>query len=409
MGRFIDNVKNSTILLRRIILILALGANLGILFYFKYYNFFVSNLNSLTGIDISLKHIVLPIGISFFTFQGMSYILDIYMGKVQVQKKLLNVALYISLFPQLVAGPIVRYSDINKQIDERSVNVHKFAEGVKRFIIGLGKKVIIANSFAAVADRAFSTPSGDLSVAFAWIGAIAYAIQIYFDFSGYSDMAIGLGKMLGFDFLENFNYPYISKTVTEFWRRWHISLSSWFRDYVYIPLGGNRTGNVYVNLFTVFFLTGLWHGASWNFVIWGLWHGVFLIVERLGKNRGINLKLPVGIKWLYTMLIVVIGWVLFRASNFDAAVSYIGSMLGMHENMMVDNLSRLVIEENWLLFLCAVLASFSIISKLKKTLTHTLIIKFGYIITPILYIGLFILSISYTVTSTYNPFIYFNF
>lgn len=262
-------------------LLISIIVNLSILFYFKYYDFAVSNINGLFGTNIALKHIALPIGISFFTFQGMSYVLDVYMNKAEVQKNPLNIALYISLFPQLVAGPIVRYSDVNNQIACRKETVEDFAEGVKRFILGFGKKVIISDTLGMVADRVFDSNNYiNISVLLAWLGGISYMLQIYYDFSGYSDMAIGLGKMLGFKFNENFNYPYIASSVRDFWRRWHISLSTYFRDYVYIPLGGNRKGNVYVNLSIVFLLTGIWHGASWNFIIWGVWHGIFQLIER---------------------------------------------------------------------------------------------------------------------------------
>jgi alginate O-acetyltransferase complex protein AlgI len=269
---------------RRLVLVATLSVNLSLLIFNKYYDFFIYNVDSVFGLSIPLKNIVLPIGISFFTFQGISYIIDLYLGKIPLQKNLLKIALYISLFPQLVAGPIIRYIDIKEQIDSRTVDLERFAYGIKRFIIGLGKKVIIANSFAVWADYFFASNPSSLSVVGAWAGAISYALQIYFDFSGYSDMAIGLGKMFGFHFLENFNYPYISHSIQEFWRRWHISLSTWFKDYIYIPLGGNRSGSVYINLLIVFSLTGFWHGASWNFIVWGLWHGMFLIAERFFRT-----------------------------------------------------------------------------------------------------------------------------
>lgn len=410
MGRLIALVQGNTFLIKRFVLILAICANLSILFYYKYFDFFISNIKVLTGLEIPLRHIALPIGISFFTFQGMSYIFDLYMGKVEEQKNPLNIALYIALFPQLIAGPIVRYNDINQQLEHRICDFNKFGDGVKRFILGLGKKIIIANSFAIIADKAFSTPSSELSVTFAWIGVIAYAFQIYFDFSGYSDMAIGLGKMFGFEFLENFNYPYISKSITEFWRRWHISLSTWFRDYVYIPLGGNRRGNVYVNLFIVFLVTGLWHGASWNFILWGLWHGFFLIFERVVRKNNIKIHVPGPFKWLYMIIIVLLGWVLFRSTNIEAAFSYIKNMLGMQGNVAIDAMSGFIISEYWILFIFAILFSMPLAPKFKQVCSIYLIpSQIGKILTPVLYIGLFIISISYTLNSSYNPFIYFNF
>ena len=269
---------------RKSILFGGISLNLALLFYFKYFDFAIDSINKMFGSSFELFNIVLPIGISFFTFQGMSYIVDVYKGEVAVQKNPLKVALYITLFPQLIAGPIVRYKDIAAEIDDRSTSIDDFAAGAERFIIGLGKKAIIANTMAMCADSIWQNGAGNIQWITAWVGSIAYTLQIYFDFSGYSDMAIGLGRMFGFHFVENFNLPYISKSITEFWRRWHISLSTWFRDYVYIPLGGNRK-HVYRNLLIVFFLTGVWHGASWTFVVWGGYNGAFLLIERLRRNR----------------------------------------------------------------------------------------------------------------------------
>lgn len=408
LGLLIWYSKNKTIWFQRVFLILSLFVNLGILFYYKYYDFAIGNINSLFGSELSLRHIVLPIGISFFTFQGMSYVLDVYLGKSEVQKNPINVALYIALFPQLIAGPIVRYSDINKEIVSRRENIDDFASGVQRFTVGLAKKVILSNNFALLADYAFNMPSEQLEVGLAWLGAIAYTFQIYFDFSGYSDMAIGLGRMFGFHFLENFNYPYIAKSVTNFWRRWHISLSSWFRDYVYIPLGGNRTGNVYLHLLTVFFLTGLWHGASWNFVVWGLWHGMFLIVERLARNRNITVSLPSAVKWLYTMLVVVIGWVFFRAENLSAAVSYLQSMFGL--NSIAGQMTMYALQDYGVTFILGIICMLPILHKYKvwreKSDLHQ---RASYILEPLLCGILLLLGIAFTVSSAYNPFIYFNF
>ena len=408
LGLLIWYSKNKTIWFQRVFLILSLFVNLGILFYYKYYDFAIGNINSLFGSEVSLRHIVLPIGISFFTFQGMSYVLDVYLGKSEVQKNPINVALYIALFPQLIAGPIVRYSDINKEIVSRRENIDDFASGVQRFTVGLAKKVILSNNFALLADYAFNMPSEQLEVGLAWLGAIAYTFQIYFDFSGYSDMAIGLGRMFGFHFLENFNYPYIAQSVTNFWRRWHISLSSWFRDYVYIPLGGNRTGNVYLHLLTVFFLTGLWHGASWNFVVWGLWHGMFLIVERLARNRSTTVSLPSAVKWFYTMLVVVIGWVFFRAENLSAAVSYLQSMFGL--NSIAGQMTMYALQDYGVTFILGIICMLPILHKYKvwreKSDLHQ---RASYILEPLLCGILLLLGIAFTVSSAYNPFIYFNF
>ena len=382
---------------------------MGLLFYYKYYDFFIENVNGIFGLELPLKNIILPIGISFFTFQIMSYQFDLYLNKVKLQKNPLKLGLYIALFPQLIAGPIVRYSDIEQQIDNRTLSIDYFAEGLKRFIIGLGKKIIIANSFAVVADNIFAMQPSEMSIMLAWGGAIAYTLQIYFDFSGYSDMAIGLGYMLGFKFLENFNYPYIAKTIQDFWRRWHISLSSWFRDYVYIPLGGNRKGNVYVNLFIVFFVTGLWHGASWNFVLWGLWHGIFLVIERIIKNSKLNtIKLPYIITWAYTMVVVIIGWVMFRAVDMTYAYNYIKVMFGIGNNMFIEPLALKYMKEYLVIFIIAIILCTPSI----KIITNKLEIynkNFSYILQYVIFIFIFWISIIYTVTSTYNPFIYFNF
>ena len=405
-------LKNTQKILRRTALTITLLINIGILFYYKYFDFVITNINSAFKTNIPLHYIALPIGISFFTFQGISYVLDVYMGKTNVQKNPLHIALYIALFPQLIAGPIVRYSDIAYQIIARRESLGNFAYGVQRFAIGLSKKVILANALALLADKIFATASTNLGPGLAWLGALAYALQIYFDFSGYSDMAIGLGRMFGFHFLENFNYPYISSSIREFWRRWHISLSSWFRDYVYIPLGGNRNGNVYFHLLTVFFLTGLWHGASWNFIVWGLWHGFFLILERIMIIKNITLKIPVFLKWIYTMLIVLIGWVFFRTADLLSAVTYLKCMFGAggkdHGFLIY------IIQDYGIIFILAIICSLplktiwkrginSIFRERERELSILLFLE------PIFYSILLALGIICTVTSTYNPFIYFNF
>lgn len=408
LGLLIWKSKDAGKILRRMILLLALVVNLGILFYFKYYDFAVSNVNQLIGSELPLRHIVLPIGISFFTFQGMSYVLDVYMGKSDVQKNPLNVALYIALFPQLIAGPIVRYSDINEQIISRQENLDDFAEGVQRFTVGLAKKIILSNNFALLADSTFEMAPTDLGAGLAWLGALAYTFQIYFDFSGYSDMAIGLGRMFGFHFLENFNYPYISTSVTIFWRRWHISLSSWFRDYVYIPLGGNRKGNVYLHLLIVFFLTGLWHGASWNFVVWGFWHGFFLILERILRNHKVSIPVPCILKWLYTMLVVVIGWVFFRAADLSAAITYLQCMVGATAGY--KHAALCAWQDYGITFMLGIVCMLPIAKKYTQMRgTYVLWQRASRILEPLLCGGLFLIGIAYTVTSTYNPFIYFNF
>lgn len=343
IGLCVDPKRSPT--MRKTALILGIVANLGLLAFFKYANFFVNNVNYLLTYfnvaQIELSQIHLPIGISFFTFQSMSYVIDVYRRHVTPQKNLLNLGLYVSLFPQLIAGPIVRYESIASEIVKRSTSVRLFASGIRRFIIGLGKKMIIANTVAYPADQIFNLPSNELTISLAWLGIICYTLQIYFDFSGYSDMAIGLGRMFGFHFLENFRYPYISRSVTDFWRRWHISLSTWFRDYLYIPLGGNRISpkKTYFNLVTVFFLCGLWHGANWGFIIWGLYHGAFLAIERAGFRKVIEKAMPL-IQHLYAMVIVMIGWVFFRVAtgphNHDNLLAYglqyCGAMLGINSS-----------------------------------------------------------------------------
>jgi len=342
MGLWVDRAIQSQRTARMHLCIAIIG-NLGMLAVYKYADFVVETINALLaplGIaTLPFPGIRLPIGISFFTFQAMSYVIDVYRRETPAQKSFVNVALYVALFPQLIAGPIVRYHDVAKEIVKRIITREMFAEGVRRFILGLGKKMILANSIAFVADRIFGNlnaepplapvPLDQLTFWLAWLGVVCYTLQIYFDFSAYSDMAIGLGLMFGFRFLENFNYPYISQSITEFWRRWHISLSTWFRDYLYIPLGGNRGGpaKTYRNLIIVFFLCGLWHGASWTFVIWGLFHGLFLVLERLGLGR-----LLAGAwrptRHLFTLLVVVVGWVFFRAENLAQAGAFLGAMVG---------------------------------------------------------------------------------
>jgi alginate O-acetyltransferase complex protein AlgI len=321
---------------RKRVLIAGVVANLALLAYFKYANFIVDNINQVliangsSSIDWSPVH--LPLGISFFTFQAMSYLIDVYRGENQAQRNPVNVALYIALFPQLIAGPIVRYHDIAKQIRERVITLLLVNSGIQRFIYGLAKKVLIANPLGLVADQIFAISGGDLTTGLAWLGLVCYTLQIYFDFSGYSDMAIGLGRMLGFRFLENFNYPYISTSIREFWRRWHISLSSWFRDYLYIPLGGNRKGpaRTYVNLLIVFCLCGLWHGASWTFLIWGVFNGGFLALERTRIGSLLD-KLPRVLGHAYTLLVVMAGWVFFRTETLADASAYFRALAGLSE------------------------------------------------------------------------------
>ena len=311
---------------RQWILAIAVVINIGLLVVFKYLDMMVQTVNQLSGSEIPLVGLALPIGISFFTFQALSYVIDVYRREVEPQKNLWNMMLYISFFPQLIAGPIVKYHDIQEQIDNRNTDVKEIAEGLRRFIIGLSQKVLISNTMAVTADALFAAGAGELNILSVWIAAIAYMLQIYFDFSGYSDMAIGLGHMFGFRFLENFRYPYISANIQEFWRRWHISLSTWFKEYLYIPLGGNRKGKARtcLNKMIVFFSTGLWHGANWTFVLWGLWHGVFLLFEQVCPVK----KLPKVLAHIYALLVVCVGFVMFRADTFGQGMFMIGTMFG---------------------------------------------------------------------------------
>jgi alginate O-acetyltransferase complex protein AlgI len=396
-------------ILAKVLLVFAVACNLGVLFYFKYFDFTLNTVNIVFNTGLALRNIVLPIGISFFTFQGMSYVIDLYWQKVDVQKNPAKLAFYISFFPQLIAGPIVRYIDIEAQICNRTESVEKFVAGAQRFVIGLAKKVIIANNMGYVADLVFANPAVENTAATAWLGVICYAFQIYFDFSGYSDMAIGLGRMFGFEFLENFNYPYISKTVTEFWRRWHISLSSWFRDYVYIPLGGNRKGNVYVNLLIVFVLTGFWHGANFQFIAWGLWHGFFLIIERLFGERKAQNKKIIPLRYAMTMLIVVIGWVFFRSPGLRYAFKFLGIMFGVVQSENAGFIVKFYLSPKVIFLLCLAAAASTPVLNLSSDFFkahNTVILK---CIVPALVLVLFFVCMVFVTSSSYNPFIYFRF
>ncbi|MBR5773273.1 MAG: MBOAT family protein [Clostridia bacterium] len=407
-------VKRNDKWYQRLILTITAVVNLSVLFVFKYLMFTLENINSLFGSSITVPSITLPIGISFFTFQAMSYVIDVYRGHGEVQKNPLNVGLYVSFFPQLIAGPIVRYETIADQIQNRKETMEDFTEGICRFIVGLGKKMLLSNTMAIIADAAFAnklTEGGTISVSFAWLGAIAYTFQIFFDFSGYSDMAIGLGRMFGFHFLENFNYPYISTSVSEFWRRWHISLGTWFRDYVYIPLGGNRVkskGRLMLNLFVVWFLTGVWHGANWTFITWGLMYFVLLAFEKITrldkKGNGIIGKI---IKRIYTLFFVVIGWVIFRADNLGYAIEYIKSMLGLAGNALTEALFNLHFSENIVFLIAAIIFSMPVAKWLSGKISSKPAIH--ETLRAIALIFVLILSLSYVVKGTYNPFIYFNF
>lgn len=394
---------------RKFIFITLLLIDISILFFFKYYGFIISSIGSLFGIDLVIRDIPLPLGISFYTFQQISYIIDVYTKKTKVQKNLINFAAYITMFPQLIAGPIVKYNDIESQLKNRNENLTQFSSGVHRFIIGLGKKVLLANSIGAIWSEIKVIPLNEISILTSWIGIIAFALQIYFDFSGYSDMAIGLAKMFGFEFLENFNYPYISKSVTEFWRRWHISVGTWFREYLYIPLGGNKKGNLIQirNLFVVWFTTGLWHGASFNFIAWGIYFGVILFIEKIIFKNILN-KLPSFLCHIYTLILVLIGWVIFDMNTLSSAMEYISIMFGLSNNLVVDKLSLFILSNNIVILLIGIICSTTLLPNLFKKLRCSLK-KSNIFIIISMYLIIFILSISYLVGESFNPFLYFRF
>ena len=412
---------------RRLGLWLSLVGSLSLLFYYKYANFLFDSVRGFAEAfalpvseGLTLAQIALPIGISFYTFRGISYTLDIYWGRIHANRSFLDYGTYVAMFPHQIAGPIVRYADIAPELTDRTTTIEKFGVGAERFIIGLAKKVLIANTFAGMADTVFNAAPGSYDTPTAWIGIVAYSLQIYFDFSGYSDMAIGLGKMVGFDFKENFNYPYVAKSIQDFWRRWHISLSSWFRDYVYIPLGGNRAGKVrtYVNLLIVFLVTGLWHGASWNFIVWGLYHGAFQLIERFGLGRRLE-RGWAPLAHLYTLLVVMIGWVFFRAATLTDAVIYLRKMAGLDgvSSQLVaypptyfintETVGSLVIalvcctpvyhrfQTSWARFQLGIT---------KPAVRYTL--DSVYVLGLV---GLFVMAVMYLAADTYNPFIYFRF
>lgn len=388
---------------KRIFFVIAVTYNLGMLFIFKYLNFAVNTINQIAGMEIQIEEIALPIGISFYTFQVMSYVIDVYCGRVKAQRNFVNLALYIALFPQLIAGPIVRYTDIEKQVIQRTTTWENARIGVVRFMTGFSKKVLIADQLSVLVDTCFA--GNYPSIYTNWIGAVAYTLQIFFDFSGYSDMAIGLGKIFGFDFQENFNYPYIAQSIQEFWRRWHITLSSWFRDYVYIPLGGSRAGSVrtYVNYIIVFFMTGLWHGASFSFIVWGLFYVFFLIVERLGWNHILK-RLPRILRHMYAIFIIIIGWVFFRADTLTSAVYYIMGMFCFH-GKDAANFAYIMNRQIWFFMIAGILLS----------VPHPRIDKFfnrnmaTEITREILIVAIFIVAICYMVGSGFSPFLYFRF
>ncbi|MBQ1467450.1 MAG: MBOAT family protein [Solobacterium sp.] len=403
-GNFISRYRDTDRKRSRRYLTLCIIFNLLLLGFFKYWDFLAVNLNHLGLRAIHPLRLALPIGISFYTFQTMSYPIDLYRKETDPQKSIVSFGAYVTMFPQLIAGPIVRYTDIAKQLNERKITRDSFFQGVMRFLCGLAKKVLLANQIGLIHDEISVLPQGSQSVILAWLGILAFAFQIYFDFSGYSDMAIGLGKMLGFDFLENFQYPYISRSVTEFWRRWHMSLSFWFRDYVYIPLGGNRKGlkRQILNILIVWMLTGLWHGASWNFIFWGVFYGVILILEKLFLLDLLK-KCPAWITHLYTMFIVLIAWVFFAFTDFSAGLRYLGVMFGnapVFNGLTLDYLRNYIV----LFVLCAVAST-----PLFKDKLNILQNKKLAWAAPVLAVLCLLVCTAFIVDASYNPFLYFRF
>lgn len=410
--------KKSTKLL---VLWLGIAANLLMLFYFKYFNFAISIIQKLLQRSFSFAEVVLPIGISFFTFQSLSYVVDVYRGDVAVQKNPFKLGMYIALFPQLVAGPIVRYQDVAKEIDDRTVTLDDFAAGCRRFVIGLFKKIIIADTLAVTADAivAASYTASNLPIN-AWIGIVSYSLQLFFDFSGYSDMAIGLGRMFGFHFLENFDFPYISRSITEFWRRWHISLSSFFRDYVYIPLGGNRK-HVYLNVSIVFLLTGIWHGASYSFILWGIWHGMFNLAERWIRQRNagkpqkehtpIVAGLIAALQHAYTLLVVMIGWIFFRIPGLKNGLNYLLSLVGLHNDYSAAYLLPSYYLDRWTM--CVLVLGILMATPLPKQLVaaagRKLPVPVAAVIRDLALLAALLLCILQVASNTYSAFIYFQF
>jgi alginate O-acetyltransferase complex protein AlgI len=392
----------------KLFLILSLAVDLGFLAYFKYADFFISNFNAVTGLSVSLLNIALPVGISFYTFQILSYTVDVYRGDAKAQRNPINLATYIALFPQLIAGPIVRYSDIALQLDERKHSMEKIALGVRRFIIGLGKKILIADMFAGFCSTFMA--SNDKSVLFFWLYAIAYSLQIYFDFSGYSDMAIGLGKMFGFDFLENFNYPFISGSITEFWRRWHMSLGTWFRDYVYIPLGGNRVSKWrgIFNIFVVWMLTGFWHGASWNFVLWGLFFGILLLVEKLWLLK--YLKKAKVWNHFYVLPLILFSFVLFASVDLGDLATNLKGMIGLGGVPFISDETVYYLRSYAVIFILAIVGATPIVKKAVLAVQNNKIgAKILAVAEPIALAVLLLVMTGYLVDGSFSPFLYFRF
>lgn len=405
-GRLMDKHRENKKRLK-LMLVLSVVIDIGLLSVFKYTDFIITNVNAIFGANFDLLNIALPIGISFYTFQAMSYTIDVYRDDVRVQKNLIDFGMYITMFPQLIAGPIVRYADVQDQLAERSVTTADFSEGVMRFVVGLGKKVLLANQMGAVWSDIYAL-GGDVSALMAWTGAIAYTFQIYFDFSGYSDMAIGLGRMFGFKFPENFRYPYQSVSITDFWRRWHITLSTWFKEYLYIPLGGNRRGlaRQALNLLIVWSLTGFWHGAGWNFVMWGLYYFVILFIEKLFLLKALN-KLPKFFRHVYALVLIIIGWVIFASDDVSVLLPYLGSMFGA--NGAIDGMDVYTLLTKAVLLIICCIASTELPKRLFLSATGAMNEKAAFTIKSVMTIALLALSMILLIGDSYNPFLYFRF
>lgn len=405
----LENIHAGRLRLRALALGVFVAANLAVLFYFKYFNFVMDNLSALAGVEWAFRRIAMPLGISFYTFQGLSYLVDVYRGEIPAQRDLPTLALFISYFPQLVAGPILKYHDVCAEMESRRETLEHFAYGVRRFIMGFAKKVIVANSMAAVADSVFGESPDALNAVTAWGGAVAYSLQLYFDFSGYSDMAIGLGAMFGFHFLENFNYPYSSLSITEFWRRWHISLSTWFKEYLYIPLGGNRVSkarNIF-NLSVVFLVTGIWHGAEWTFVAWGVYHGAFILLEKLtGWHKRVDGVLMAVLHRAYLLLVVLFGWVLFRAESIGYAFDYVRNMFALLPTTPTRETAYYF--SNFSLFVMAAAVVLSV-GACGRLLAAAAASQWRQRIFDAWLIFLLVVSMSFLAGASYNPFIYFRF
>ena len=405
-GRLMDKHRENKKRLK-LMLVLSVVIDIGLLSVFKYTDFIITNVNAIFGANFDLLNIALPIGISFYTFQAMSYTIDVYRNDVRVQKNLIDFGMYITMFPQLIAGPIVRYADVQDQLADRSVTTADFSEGVMRFVVGLGKKVLLANQMGAVWSEIYAL-GGDVSALMAWTGAIAYTFQIYFDFSGYSDMAIGLGRMFGFKFPENFRYPYQSVSITDFWRRWHITLSTWFKEYLYIPLGGNRRGlaRQALNLLIVWSLTGFWHGAGWNFVMWGLYYFVILFIEKLFLLKALD-KLPKFFRHVYALLLIIIGWVIFASDDVSVLLPYLGSMFGANGAIGGMDVYTLLTKAVLLIICC--IASTELPKKLFLSAAGAMNEKAAFTLKSVLTIALLALSMILLIGDSYNPFLYFRF